>query len=70
MAGKKNLVAVALALKSLELGSHVDMTLLVVAYIKRYDANGVAGNEEGIEVGIIERKSKDAAEAFDELRQP
>ena len=42
---------------------------MVVAYIKRYDADGIAGHEERAVLHIVEREGEDAGETLEERRE-
>ena len=67
MTRQERFVTFALSFKGFQFGSHVDSTVTVVAYIKRYNANGIAGNEELIALLVIEHKGEDATQVFEEI---
>ena len=67
MAGKERLVAVALSLERLQFGGHIDCAVVVVADVEGNDADGVAGNKELVALLVIERKSEDTAQVFEEI---
>ena len=67
VAGQEGLVTLALALEGFQFGGDVDGAIAIVTYIKRYDADGVAGYEELIALLIVEHKGKDAAEVLEEV---
>ena len=64
MSWKKRFVAFALAFESLQLRSHIHCAVGIVAYIKRYNAYGVACNEKLIALLIVEGKGKDATKVL------
>ena len=66
MSGQERLVALTLSFEGFEFGGHIDFPVAVVADIKRYDADGVAGNQELVAFLVVEHKGKDAAEGFEE----
>ena len=57
---------VALPLERFQFAGHIHAAVGVVANIKRNDADGVAGDEERIIIGIVKREGEDAAEPLDE----
>ena len=67
MPRQEGFVTFALSFKGFQFGSHVDSTVTVVAYIKRYNANRIAGNEKLIALLVIEHKGEDAREVFEEI---
>ena len=64
MARKERLVAVALAFKGLQLGCHIHLAVLVVANVKRYDANRVASDKKRAILDIVKGESEDAGQAL------
>ena len=62
MSGQEGLIAVALPFQSLQLAGDIDHAVGIVADVEGDDADGVAGNEEGIAFDIIEGKGEDAAQ--------
>ena len=67
MSGKEWFIFVAHAFKGFQFAGAVDGSVGIAAYIKRYDADGVAGNEELVALFIIKSKSEDTAQPFDEV---
>ena len=67
MSGKEWLVVVALTFESLQLRRHEHLAVLVEANIKRYYANGVAGDEELVAFGVVEGEGKNTVELFHHL---
>ena len=67
VAWQEGFEALTLSLEGLEFAGHIDSTVSIVTDIKRYDANGVTGNEEFVALLVIEHKGKDAAEVFEEV---
>ena len=70
MAGQEWLVAFALAFEGFQLGGDVDGAVSVVADIKRYHADGVAGYQELVALLVVEDEGKDAAELFEQSAYP
>ncbi len=62
MAGKKLVVARGEAFQAFELGGHEEMPFIVMTHVEGNDAHGVAGNEEGVVLFVVEGEGKDAAE--------
>ena len=67
MAGQEGLVALALALQRLQLGSHIDGAVAVVADIEGNDTDGVTGDEEGVALLVVEDEGEDAVEVLQEV---
>ena len=67
MTRQEGFVTFTLSFKDFQFGSHVDSTVTVVAYIERYNANRIAGNEELIALLVIEHKGEDATQVFEEI---
>ena len=67
MAGEEGLVFVAKAFKCFQFAAHVDVALVVMAYIEWDDANRVTGDEEIIGFLVIEGESEDAVQFFEEM---
>ena len=68
VAGKEGLVALALALQGLQLGSHVHLPVRIVADIQRDDPDRVPGDQEGVLLRVVEREGEDAAQLLQEIR--
>lgn len=64
MSRQERLVAVALSLKGFQFACHIHLAVFIVAYIKRYHADGVTGYQELVALSIVKAKSEDAAEIF------
>ena len=56
---------VTLTLEGLELAGHVDTTVAVVTYVKRYHADRVAGDEKLFALFVVEGKGEDARETLE-----
>ena len=67
MAREEGLVTFTLSFESLQFGGDIDGAVAVVANIKRYDTDGVAGNEKLITLLVVEGKSEDTAEVLKEI---
>jgi hypothetical protein len=65
MAGQEGLVALALAFEGFQLRGYIDGSIVVVANVKRYDANGVTSDEEFVAFFVVEDEGEDAAELFE-----
>ena len=63
----KWLVALALSFERLQFGGHINRAVAVIANIKRYDTDRVAGNQKLVALLIVEHKRKDTAEVFEEV---
>ena len=67
MAGQERLIALALTFEGLQLGSHIDSAVAVVAYIKRDHPDRIAGNQELILFLVVEHEGEDATQLFEEI---
>ena len=67
MSGQERLIALTLTFEGFQFGGDIDGAVAVISYIKRYHADGVAGNQELIALLIVEHKSKNAAELLEEV---
>ena len=64
MSRQERLVPLAFSFQRLQLRSHIDCAVAVVTYIKRYHADGVAGNQERIPLLVVKDKGEDTAQAL------
>ena len=67
MSWQKWLILVAEAFKGFELAGAVHAPFVVMAYVERNHAYGVAGNEEIIGFLIIQCEGEDAVEVFEKV---
>ena len=67
MAWKEGLVTLALSFEGLQFGGHIDGAVAVVANIERYDADGVAGNQELVLLLVVEHEGEDATQVLEEV---
>ena len=69
MPRQERLVALALSLQCFQLAGNIDFSVAVVSYIKRYDADGIAGNQELVPLLVIEGEGEDARKLFQKMSQ-
>ena len=67
MTRQERLVTFALAFECLQFGGHVEGAIAVVANVERYDADGVAGDEEGVTLLVVEHEGEDAAQVLEKV---
>ena len=67
MTGQKRLIFLTLSFEGFQLGSHIHLAVAVVADVKRYHANGVAGDEELIFLFVVKHEGEDSVQVFEEL---
>ena len=60
VSGQERLVTLALSFEGLQLAGDIDRAVAIIADIKRYDADGVAGYQELVAFLVVEDKGKDA----------
>ena len=67
MSGQEGFVLFAETFQGFQLAGNVHGAVAVIAYIKRYNANGVAGYQECILLLVVEGKGKDAGEVLQKV---
>ena len=67
MPGQERLVTLALAFEGLQFGSHIHLTIAVIADIKGNNTNGIAGNQELIALLVVKHKSENTTQVFQEV---
>ena len=67
VSGQERLIAFALSFQRFQFAGHIHFSIAVVAYIKRYHADGVACNKKLVALGIIEGEGEDAAEVVEKV---
>ena len=67
VSGQEGLIALALAFEGFQFGGDIHGAVAVISNIKRYHADGVAGNQELVALFIVEHESEDTTEVFEEV---
>ena len=67
MSGQERLIALTLTFEGFQFGGDIDGAVAVISYIKRYHADGVAGNQELVALLIVKYEGENAAEVFEEV---
>ena len=67
MTWQERLVTFALAFECLQFGGYVEGAIAVVANVEWYDADGVAGDEEGVTLLVVEHEGEDAAQVLEKV---
>src|SRR5574344_945322 len=64
---QKRLIMVTIPFKSFQFTRHIDLTIFVISYIKRYNTYRVTRNQKFIFFSIIQSECKDTAKVFKEV---